>query len=133
MEEEHANDVVATLVHAAKVHQRVNSCCERTVEPTATLGDKLGSTFGHIGFTLRGFDVRQVPLGACLSDQLETENSILGQEHVLLENVHTLNTLLSKLLRKRVIAMEILFKGASHDCTESIGRECTGQDTNVTE
>ncbi len=98
MEEEHADDVVTGLVHTAKVQQRVDTGSERTVEPTTTLTDKFGSTFGHISLSLGGLDVGKMPLGASLGDQFETQDTILGQEHVLLEDVHALDTLLSEIL-----------------------------------
>lgn len=98
MEEKQANEVVATSVHPTEMHQGVDTSRERTVEPTTTLTDKLRSSFRYIGLTLGGFDIAQMPFRAGFNDQFETENTILGQEHVLLENVHTLNTFGAKLL-----------------------------------
>ena len=123
MKEEQAQDVMAAAVHAAEVHQRVYARGEGSVEPSSALGDELGGAFGHVGLPLGGLDVGQVPLGACLGDKLEAENPVLGQEHVLLEDVHPLNALLSKLLRERVVAVEVLLQRPAHDGPESIGRE----------
>ncbi|KAI6748967.1 hypothetical protein HG531_007914 [Fusarium graminearum] len=87
VKEEHADDVMTRLVHSTEVHQRVQSGSERTVEPTTTLTDEFSGTFGNIGFTLGSLDIRQMPLLASLGDQLETQNTILSQEHRLVENV----------------------------------------------
>lgn len=127
VEEEHADEVVSRLVHAAKVHQGVDTGGERTVQPTTTLTDEFSCTFRHIGFTLGRLDVGEMPLGSGLGDQLETENTIFGQEHVLLEDVHALDTLLSEDLGEGVITVEILLQWPTHDGAEPIGREGTGQ------
>ncbi|KAI6752785.1 hypothetical protein HG530_013537 [Fusarium avenaceum] len=119
VKEEHADDVVTGLVHTTEVHQRVQSSGERTVEPSSTLTDEFSRSFRHIGFTLSSLDVRQMPLLTSLGDQLETQNTILGQEHVLLENVHTIDTLLTKHLRQGMITMEILLQRTSHNGSES--------------
>jgi hypothetical protein len=89
--------------------QGIDTGSERTVQPTTTLGDEFGSFFGNIGFGLGGLDVGQMPLGASLCNQFETENTIFSQEHVLLENVHSLDTLLTQSCGKSVISVEILF------------------------
>ena len=133
MEEKHADNVVAGLVHAAKVHHRVDTGGERTVEPSTTLGDEFGRTLGHVSFTLGRLDVAEMPLGASLGHQFEAENTIFGQEHVLLENVHALDTLGTQLLGESVVTVEILLERASHDGTESVGREGTGQHADVAE
>jgi hypothetical protein len=133
VKEEHADDVVSTLVHAAEVHQRIDTSRKRTVQPTTTLRDEFGSAFGNVSLALGRLHVRQMPLGAGFGDQFETQDTILSQEHVLLEDVHALDTLLAQLLGQRVIAVEVLFERATHDGTESIGREGTGQHTDVSE
>ena len=72
-----------------------------------------------------------MPLGAGLGDQFETENSVFGQEHVLLENIHALDTLLSKNLGQRVITVEVLLEGSAHDGAVAVGRESTRQNRDV--
>jgi len=109
MEKEHSNDIMRTRIHPSKVNQRVDTGSEGTVQPTTTLRDELGSFFWDIGFGLGGLDVGQMPLGASLCDQLETENTIFSQEHVLLEDIHSLDTLLSQAGRESVISVEVLF------------------------
>jgi hypothetical protein len=133
VEEEHAHEVVSTLVHAAEMEKRVNTGSEGTVEPTTTLTDEFGGTFRHIGFTLGGLDVGQMPLGTGLGDQLETQNTIFSQEHVLLENVHALDTLLSKNLGQGVVTVEVLLQGPAHDGAVAVCGESTGQHRDVTE
>jgi hypothetical protein len=84
VEEEHPDDPVAGPVHVEEVNKRVHARRETTVEPTTTLSDELRRRLGHIGFCLAGLDVGQSPgiIGFC--NELETEDTILGQEHVLL-------------------------------------------------
>lgn len=72
-----------------------------------------------------------MPLGASLGDQLKTQNTIFGQEHVLFEDVHAFNTLLTQLFRERVVTMEILLQGTTHDSPETIGGESTRQHTDI--
>jgi len=66
---------------------------ERSIQPPTTLSNEFGSSFGHIRFGLRGFDICQSPSGPSLGNQLETEDAIFCQEHVLGENVHPIYTL----------------------------------------
>ena len=132
MEEEHADDVVARLVHAAKVHDGVDTSGERTVEPSTTLRNEFGGALGHVSFTFGSLDVAEMPFRSGLGHQLEAENTIFGQEHVLLENVHSLDTLRTQLLGERVVTVEILFEGTTHDSTESVCGESSGQHTDIT-
>ena len=74
-----------------------------------------------------------MPLAARLRDELETKNTILGQEHVLLENVHALDTLGTELLCQGVITVEVLLERTAHDCAEAVRRESTGQHRHVAE
>ena len=57
VQEEHTDDVMSTLVHPTKVHQRIDTSGEGTVQPSTTLGDEFGSTLGHISLTLGGFNI----------------------------------------------------------------------------
>ena len=90
---------MATLVNPTEMHDSIQTGSKRTVQPTTSLTDKFRSTFRNISLTLRRLDVGQVPLETSLSHKLETQNTIFSKEHVLFENVHTLDTLLTKLLR----------------------------------
>src|SRR5690606_34034421 len=83
-------------------------------------------TFGDIRFGLRGLDIGQMPLGPSLRYQLETEDTILGQEHILLENVHAFDTLLTKTCRHGVITMEVLLQWTTHNSPKAVRRESTG-------
>lgn len=132
-EEELSQRVVTTLEHTTEVHERVDASREGTVQPSTSLGDEFWCTFGHVGLTLCSLDVGQMPLGASLGDEFETQNTILSQEHVLLEDAHTVNTLLAKDLGQSVITVEVLFERSAHNSAISVGRECTGQDGDVTE
>ena len=131
MEEEHAEDVVVTLVHPPEMHQRVYTGRERSVQPTSSLADEFWSSLGHIGFPFRGFDIGQMPFRPLLGNQLETEDSILSQEHVLLENVHVFDPLTSVEFRSGMITEEVLIQRPAHDGTISVCRESSGQDADV--
>ena len=132
-EEEFSDRVVSRLEESAEVQHRVTTGGERTVEPTSTLRDELWRIFGHIGFTLGGLDVGQMPFGASFCDQFEAENTIFGQEHVLLEDAHAFDTLLAQNLCERVVTVEVLFERSTHDRAVSVGRESTRQHRNVAE
>ncbi len=131
MEEEHADKVMSALVHPAKVHQRVDAGGKGSVEPTSTLPDELRCTLRHIRLSLGCLDVGQVPLGTSLGNQLEAENTVLGQEHVLLEDVHTFDTLLPQNLGEGVITVEVLVERSSHDGPEAVRRERAGKHADV--
>lgn len=133
VEEEHAERVVARLVETTEMNQRVDTSGERTVEPTTSLRDKLGSTVRNVSFGLRQLDVCQMPLLVLLGHQLETENTIFGQEHVLLEDIHTLDTLGTETRGERVVTVEVLLQRPAKDGTESVSREGTGKHRDVTE
>ena len=108
VEEEHSNEVVSGFVHATKVHEGIERGGKGTVQPTTTLADELGRTFGNVSLALGGLDVSQVPLLASLGNKFKAENTVLCQEHVLLEDIHSIDTLLAEASRKSVISMEIL-------------------------
>ena len=131
MEEEHADDVVATLVHPPEVHERVYAGSERSVEPTASLADEFWGSLGHIRFPFRGFDISQMPFRPLFGNQLETEDSILGKEHVLLENVHVFDPPASVELRSGMITEEILIQRPAHDGTISVRRKRSGQHADI--
>ena len=114
------------------MEERVDTGSERTVQPTTTLSDELCNTLRHVSLTLGGLDVSKMPLGSSLGDKFETENTIFGQEHVLLENVHALDTLLSEDLGEGVITVEVLLERPAHDGAVSVGGESTGQHGHVT-
>jgi len=108
MEEEHADDCMTAPVHLAKVHQGIDCSRKGTIQPSSSLRDELCSTIRNVGLGLRAFDVRQVPLESCFDDQLEAEDSIFGKEHVLLENVHTIDSLLPEAFGHGVVTVEVL-------------------------
>ena len=74
-----------------------------------------------------------MPFATRLCDKLETQDTILGQEHVLLENVHALDTLFAENLGQGVVTVEILLQGTTHNGTVAIGGEGTGQHGDVAE
>ena len=97
VQEEHPEEVVATLVDAPEMHHGVQTGSERSVQPSSPLTDKLGCSFRHIGFTFGRLHIGKMPFEPSLGHQFKAKNTILSQEHVLLEDVHSLNTLLAKL------------------------------------
>ena len=82
--------------NAAAYHR----CSVGTVEPTTTLTDQLGSRLWYISRCLAGLDVCQSPLIVPLRHQLETQDTILSQEHVLGEDIHAVDTLRAKSVGK---------------------------------
>lgn len=72
-----------------------------------------------------------MPFETSLGHKFKAENTVLSQEHVLLEDVHSLNSLLPQLLGQGMVTVEVLFKRSTHDGTVAIGRECTGQHTDI--
>lgn len=132
MQEEHANNVVSTLVHPTKVDQGVDTGRKGTVQPPTTLRDEFRGTLWHICLTLGGLDIRQMPLGTRFGNQLETQNTVFGQEHVLLEDVHAFDTLLTQLLGECVVTMEILLQRTAHNGPEAISGESTRKHTDIT-
>ena len=133
VEEEHADGVVARPVERKEVDKSVDRRGERTVQPTTTLTDELSSLLRHIRLSLRRLDIGQGPLVALLRDEFETEDTILGQEHVLREDVHAVDTLLPETVRERVVTVEVLLERASEDRAVAIRREGTRQHRHVAE
>ena len=84
-----------------------------------------------LGFT--GFNVCKCPSFSRLGNKLETQDTIFGQEHVLSENVHSVDTLRTQAVCHRVITMEVLFQWSTLDCFVTVSGEGTGQHGDVTE
>ena len=133
MEEEHPDETVAGLVELEKVDDSVDRRREGTVEPTPALADQLGSRLRHVRLGLTGLDVGERPPVVGLRDKLETEDTILRQEHVLREDVHAVDTLGTEAVGKRVVTVEVLLQGLAQDSAESVGREGTGKHGHVAE
>lgn len=131
MQEKHPKEVVTALVDTPKVHHGIKTSSKRTVQPSSTLTDELSSSFRHIGFTLRCLDIGKMPFKPSLGHQLKAKNTVLCQEHVLFEDIHPFNTLLTKLPGQRVVTMEVLFQRASHNRTVPVRGECTRQHTDI--
>ena len=72
-----------------------------------------------------------MPFRACLGDQFKTQDSIFGQKHVLLEDVHALDTFLTKLFGKGVVTVEVLLEWPAHNSSEPVSRESAWQDRDV--
>ena len=106
------NDHVETTYHRRS---------ERAVQPPTTLTNQLSGRLGDICLGFTRLDVCQCPLVIRLRDQLETEDTILGQEHVLREDVHSVDTLGTQTVRKRVVAVEILVEGPTEDRAVPVG------------
>src|SRR6266516_3563714 len=110
------------------MHQGIERSRERAIQPSSSLANKLGSSFRHVGFSFGGFYIGQMPLGSRFGDQLEAQDSVLGQEHILLENIHAFNTFLAQLLGQGMVTMKILLQWPTHDRSETVRRKCTRQD-----
>ena len=106
---------------------------ERTIQPTATLSDELNGTLGHISLGLAGFHVCERPSVACLGGQLETQDTILCQEHVFREDIHAVDTLRTQSVCERVVTVEVLLERPPEDRTITVSGESTGQHGDVAE
>ena len=93
---------------------------EGPVQPTSPLTNELSRGLRHISLRLTGLDVRQCPLVVRLRNQLETENTVLSQEHVLGEDVHAVDTLGAQTICERMVAMEVLIKRTAEDSAEPV-------------
>lgn len=93
---------------------------ERTVQPTPALADELGRRLGHIRLSFTGLHVSKRPAVVRLRDKLETEDTILGQEHVLCEDVHAVDTLRAETVGERVVTVEVLLQGLAQNSTEAV-------------
>ena len=147
VEEEHAKDAVAGTIQVEEVDDRVldrvmsfyslydgllgvtyHRSCERTVQPPTPLTDELRSRLRDIRFSLTRLDVRQRPAVVRFRDELETEDTILGQEHVLREDIHAVDTLGAQAVGERVVTVEVLLERSAEDGAEAIRGEGTRQD-----
>jgi hypothetical protein len=133
VEEEDADEVVAGLVHPPEVDEGVDGGSERAVEPSAALANELGGRLGDISLSLAVLDVGKGPLLALLGHELEAEDTVLSQEHVLLEDGHAVDALVTETGGQGVVAVEVLLEGAALDSTVAVGAEGTGEDRDVAE
>ena len=106
---------------------------KRTVQPPTPLADEFRSRLRDIGLRLARLDVRQSPLVVLLGNELETEDTILSQEHVLREDVHAVDTLGPEAVRQRVVSVEVLLERPAEDGAVAVRRERTWQHGDVTE
>ena len=88
------------------------------------LGDQLT---WDIRFSFARLHVRQSPFFTSLRDQLETEDTILCQKHVLGENVHAIDTFGTQAIGHRVISVEVLLQRATLNRTVTVCGESARQ------
>jgi len=131
MEEEHPNRVVFTLPEPEKVNEGVDAGGKGPIQPSSTLGNEFGNSLGDVSFGLGGFDIRQRPVRAGLGHKFETQDSIFGKEHVLLEDVHALNALFPEARSEGMVAVEILFEGTSEDGLVAVCGKGTREDRDI--
>ena len=79
---------------------------EAPVQPSSSLQDELGHAVRNIGLSRRRLNVSQYPSTIPLGDELEAENSVLGQVHVGREDAGagSVQVLASKILLQRPLA-----------------------------
>jgi hypothetical protein len=133
MEEQHSNNVVFRLPQPEEVHERVGTRGKRPIQPTTTLRYEFVDVFRDIRLGFRCLNVCESPLCAGLGHELETQDTIFCKEHILLEDVHALDTFLAKPVRESVIPMEVLVQWPSKDSLVSVRRERTRQHRHVSE
>lgn len=73
---------VITPPDVKAVDQRINCRKEGSVQPTSALHNQLRNLVRHIRLCRRCLDVLQHPMRIPLGDQLETQNTILGEVHI---------------------------------------------------
>ena len=122
-----------TKPSGSRISDTYNGRSKRTVQPPTPLTNELRSRLRHIRLGFTGFDVRQCPPLVSLGDELETEDTILSQEHVLREDVHAIDTLRAEPISQRVVTVEVLLEGTAEDSTIPVRRESTGQHRDVAE
>ena len=91
-----------------------------TVQPTPALTNQFRSGFWHICLSLARLDVGKGPPVAGFRNKLEAKNTILGQEHVLREDVHAVDTLGAETVREGVVTVEVLLERPAKDGAEAI-------------
>ena len=122
-----------TKLSGPQISDTYNGRSKRTVQPSTTLTDKLSGRFRYIGFGLARLDISQSPLVARFSHQFETQDTILGQEHILGEDTHAVNTLWSQAIRERMVTVKVLLERPALNGAIAVGRESSGKDGYVAE
>lgn len=124
IEEHQSKGIVPTPQNASRMNQSVKISSKGTIQPLSSLGNDVRKVLWNLSFAFCRFDKRQMPLRSSLGNQLKGQDAVSSEEHVLLENAHSLNTLFAKLLCENNISVEILFQWAAHDGSVSVCREC---------
>jgi hypothetical protein len=91
------------------------------------------NTFGDIRLRFGRLDVCERPTRASLGNELEAEDTVLGQKHIFREYIHPVDALGPQTIRKRVVAVEVLLERPAKDRAEAVGGERAGQDGHVAE
>lgn len=132
LKEEHklSQETMVASPLLVEMGDRVHSGEETTVEPSTALQNELGHAVGNISLTRRGLDILEQPAAVALGDDLEAQNSILGEIHVGCENtgIGTVHLLSSKVSLQRPLAVLVVLQGYV-----PIGRKRTRQDGNEPE
>jgi hypothetical protein len=84
--------------------------------------------FRDIRLGLARFDISERPPFASLGGKLETQDSIFGQEHVLLEDPHPVDPIRTESFCKTVIATEVFLEWLALDRLEPVSAEGARQD-----
>jgi hypothetical protein len=126
-EGELAEDGVVRPEKLVEVDDGVDGGEEGAVQPATALENQLGRRVGHVGLARRRLDVLQDPVAVALGDELEAENTILGEVHVGREDarVAAVQLLAGKVLLQWTQAVLVVLQR-----DVAVGREGTGQDRN---
>lgn len=76
----------------SRIQATYNRGSEGTIEPTPALANELSGRLRHIGLCFTRLHVGERPLFVRFRDELEAQDTILGQEHVFGEDVHSVDT-----------------------------------------
>jgi hypothetical protein len=103
-------------------------CGNRPVQPSTSLTNQLRSLFRDVRLGLARFDVTERPPFASLGRQLEAQDPIFGQEHVLLEDPHPVDPIRTEPVCKTVVATEVFLQWLALDRLEPVSAEGARQD-----
>lgn len=106
------HEAVVTAANLVEMGHSIDSGEETSIQPAAPLENELGHAVRHIRLAAGRLDVRQNPSAVALRDNLETQDTVLGQIHVGSENtgVGTMHLFSSKVLFQRALAVLVVQK-----------------------
>ena len=130
-QEEHPHKPMPGLKHSPKVQESINRRSERAIQPPPPLPNPLCTILWHICLRLALLHVREGPFLSLLRNELEAEDTVLGEEHVLVEDGHSVDA--AGGAGEGVVAVEVLRERAALEGAEAVGAESSRKDGDVSE